>query len=55
MRRGPHDEDLVAIDVLLEGPCIFIRLEPERGSWPFLLRNDSDERIQVCQAVSLSR
>lgn len=39
--------------MLLEGPCIFIRLEPERGSWPFLLRNDSDDRVTVCQAVRI--
>jgi vacuolar protein sorting-associated protein 13A/C len=43
---------LVRADAVLEGPCIFIRLESQKGSWPFLLRNDSDFPITFSQAVS---
>ncbi|GJN91455.1 hypothetical protein Rhopal_004478-T1 [Rhodotorula paludigena] len=44
------NERLVRVDAVLEGPCIFIRLDPEKGQWPFLLRNDSDYPIEFWQA-----
>ncbi|BGP21450.1 Vacuolar protein sorting-associated protein 13 [Rhodotorula toruloides] len=44
------DERLARIDAVLEGPCIFVRLDPEQGAWPFLLRNDSDYPIEFWQA-----
>ncbi|KAL7343935.1 hypothetical protein BJY59DRAFT_711306 [Rhodotorula toruloides] len=44
------DERLARIDAVLEGPCIFVRLDPEQGAWPFLLRNDSDYPIDFWQA-----
>lgn len=48
---GSSDESLVLTDAMLEGPCIFIRLELETGTWPFLLRNDRDSTVTFCQAV----
>ncbi|GAA5969299.1 hypothetical protein JCM11641_007543 [Rhodosporidiobolus odoratus] len=45
-------ERLARVDAVLEGPCFFIRIDPETGSWPFLLRNDSDYAIEVEQAES---
>ncbi|GAA6061937.1 hypothetical protein JCM10212_001505 [Sporobolomyces blumeae] len=47
---GNRGERLARIDAVLEGPCIFVRIDPETGSWPFLLRNDSDYPIDFCQA-----
>jgi len=43
-------EQLARVDAVLEGPCIFIRVDPEHGSWPFLLRNDSHYPIEYWQA-----
>jgi hypothetical protein len=48
---GKNEERLARIDAVLEGPCIFIRIDPEQGAWPFLLRNDSDFLIEFEQAV----
>ncbi|GAA5849449.1 hypothetical protein JCM5353_001982 [Sporobolomyces roseus] len=47
---GSGGERLARVDAVLEGPCIFIRIDPETGSWPFLLRNDSDYPIEFYQA-----
>ncbi|GAA5859573.1 hypothetical protein JCM8547_006147 [Rhodosporidiobolus lusitaniae] len=44
------EERLARIDAVLEGPCIFIRIDPENVAWPFLLRNDSDYLIEFEQA-----
>ncbi|GAA5925213.1 hypothetical protein JCM10213_008734 [Rhodosporidiobolus nylandii] len=44
------EERLARVDAVLEGPCIFIRIDPEQGAWPFLLRNDSDYPIAFEQA-----
>lgn len=52
VQKTPEEERLVKIDAVLEGPTIFIRLDPEDGAWPFLLRNDSDYPITFSQAVS---
>lgn len=49
---GSGGERLARVDAVLEGPCVFIRVDPETGSWPFLLRNDSDYPIEFYQAVS---
>ncbi|GAA5878824.1 hypothetical protein JCM1840_000727, partial [Sporobolomyces johnsonii] len=45
-----EEERLARVDAVLEGPCIFIRIDPETGAWPFLLRNDSDYPIEFSQA-----
>ncbi|ORY90221.1 hypothetical protein BCR35DRAFT_261800 [Leucosporidium creatinivorum] len=52
VQESADQERLVKIDAVLEGPTIFIRLDPEDGAWPFLLRNDSDYPITFSQAVS---
>ncbi|GAA6006460.1 hypothetical protein JCM10207_004941 [Rhodosporidiobolus poonsookiae] len=44
------DEQLARVDAVLEGPCIFIRIDHEQSAWPFLLRNDSDYPIEFEQA-----
>ncbi|GAA5898641.1 hypothetical protein JCM6882_000886 [Rhodosporidiobolus microsporus] len=44
------EERLARIDAVLEGPCIFVRIDPEQGAWPFLLRNDSEYPIEFVQA-----
>ncbi|KAK4052926.1 Vacuolar protein sorting-associated protein 13 [Microbotryomycetes sp. JL221] len=44
-----EEERLVRVDAVLEGPTIFVRLDEEKGSWPFLLRNDSDYPITFSQ------
>lgn len=49
---GAGGERLARVDAVLEGPCIFIRIDPETGAWPFLLRNDSDYPIEFYQCVS---
>ncbi|GAA5995177.1 hypothetical protein JCM5350_001861 [Sporobolomyces pararoseus] len=49
---GSGGERLARVDAVLEGPCIFIRIDPETGSWPFLLRNDSDYPIEFYQCES---
>ncbi|GAA5827080.1 hypothetical protein JCM11251_002234 [Rhodosporidiobolus azoricus] len=46
------EERLARVDAVLEGPCIFVRVDPEQGAWPFLLRNDSDYPIELEQAES---
>ncbi|BGP36549.1 Vacuolar protein sorting-associated protein 13 [Rhodotorula kratochvilovae] len=43
-------EQLARVDAVLEGPCIFIRVDLESGAWPFLLRNDSHYPIEFWQA-----
>ncbi|GAA5952650.1 hypothetical protein JCM21900_006060 [Sporobolomyces salmonicolor] len=45
-----EEERLARVDAVLEGPCIFIRIDPETGAWPFLLRNDGDYPIEFWQA-----
>lgn len=52
VKETNEEESLIRTDTMLEGPCLFIRLEKEKGSWPFLLRNDSDFPITFSQAVS---
>lgn len=44
------EERLARVDALLDGPSIFIRIDPETGAWPFLLRNDSSHAIEFWQA-----
>ncbi|GAA6031882.1 hypothetical protein JCM8097_003317 [Rhodosporidiobolus ruineniae] len=44
------EERLARVDAVLEGPCIFVRIDPEQGAWPFLLRNDTDYPIEIEQA-----
>ncbi|KWU46731.1 hypothetical protein RHOSPDRAFT_14825 [Rhodotorula sp. JG-1b] len=44
------EERLARVDALLDGPSIFIRIDPETGAWPFLLRNDSSQAIEFWQA-----
>ncbi|SCV68005.1 BQ2448_126 [Microbotryum intermedium] len=51
VQRQDDEELLVRVDAMLEGPCIFIKLEPESKGWPFLFRNDSDYPITLCQAL----
>lgn len=52
LHEAGGDEQLARVDAVLEGPCIFIRVDPEHGSWPFLLRNDSHYPIEYWQAES---
>lgn len=49
--RAGHQQQLIKVEVLLEGPTIFISLEHEKGPWPFVLRNESDYTITFMQAV----
>ncbi|MCO5590230.1 hypothetical protein L7F22_044199 [Adiantum nelumboides] len=49
--RAGHQQHLIKVDVLLEGPTIFISLEHEKGPWPFMLRNESDYTITFMQAI----
>ncbi|KDE03795.1 hypothetical protein MVLG_05736 [Microbotryum lychnidis-dioicae p1A1 Lamole] len=51
VQRQDEEELLVRVDAMLEGPCIFIKLEPETKGWPFLFRNDSDYPVTLCQAL----
>lgn len=48
-RAGQHQQ-LVKVDVLPEGPTVFITLSYEKGPWPFMLRNESDHTITFMQA-----
>ncbi|KAK4050444.1 Vacuolar protein sorting-associated protein 13 [Microbotryomycetes sp. JL201] len=43
------EERLMRVDAVLEGPTIFVRLDEEKGSWPILLRNDSDFPVTFSQ------
>lgn len=49
--RAGHQQHLIKVEVLLEGPTIFISLEHEKGPWPFMLRNESDYTITFMQAI----
>lgn len=52
LRHASDQEDrLIEMDAILEGACIFVRLEPTRGQWPFLIRNESDYVVQLWQKV----
>jgi vacuolar protein sorting-associated protein 13A/C len=51
IRRVEADEALLQVNVMLAGPCIFIKLATHTGKWPYLLRNDSDYQMEVSQAV----
>lgn len=54
MKSNGEEETLVRTETMLEGPCLFIKLEKET-SWPCLLRNDSDYPITFSQVVSTIR
>lgn len=54
MQRNDREESLIQVSVMLEGPCVFVRLAAHHGAWPYLLRNDSDHTMLVSQAVSCS-
>ncbi|KAJ1923434.1 Vacuolar protein sorting-associated protein 13, partial [Tieghemiomyces parasiticus] len=40
---------LVRVDVLLEGPCVFIMLSQVTGEWPFRIENASDVEVLLYQ------
>lgn len=48
-RAGEH-QHLIKVDVLLEGPTIFISLRLEDGPWPAVMRNESDYTVVFAQA-----
>ncbi len=50
VHNGEHDESLVKVEGLLQGPTIFVRLEQAKGNWPFLLRNDTEFPITFWQS-----
>lgn len=54
MKNSGEEETLIRTETMLEGPCLFIKLEKET-SWPCLLRNDSDYPITFSQVVSTIR
>ncbi|UZJ53507.1 hypothetical protein CBS101457_002827 [Exobasidium rhododendri] len=49
-----HQQHLIKVEVVLEGPTIFINLGEEAGTWPFMLRNESDYTITFMQAIEKS-
>ncbi|PWN25799.1 DUF1162-domain-containing protein [Jaminaea rosea] len=53
-KAGQHQQ-LVKVEVLPEGPTVFITLSYEKGPWPFMLRNESDFTITFMQATDRSQ
>lgn len=49
-----HHQQLVKVEVLPEGPTVFITLSYEQGPWPFMLRNESDHTVTFTQAAERS-
>ncbi len=49
--KAGHHQHLIKVDILLEGPTIFISLSQEKGPWPFMLRNESDYTVTFAQAM----
>lgn len=46
-KTGSEEEDLIKIEVLLDGAGLFIILSREEGRWPISIENNSDQDI-VC-------
>lgn len=46
-----HHQQLIKVEVLPEGPTVFVTLTHEKGPWPFMLRNESDYTITFMQST----
>jgi len=47
-------QSLCLVDVQVSGPAIFIRILDAEGRWPFVLRNETKQRVTFTQTSSLS-
>lgn len=47
----PHRE-LVRVEVIIEGPIIFVQFSKETEPWPFRIQNETDMELDFCQTVS---
>lgn len=47
-------QSLCLVDVQVSGPAIFIRILDAKGRWPFVLRNETKQRVTFTQTSSLS-
>lgn len=48
-RMGSAELDLFRIEVMIEGPTIFVFLHREEGRWPFRIDNFSNVNVSVYQ------
>lgn len=46
--------ELIRVEVLINGPSIFIQLSKETDPWPFRIQNNTDAEIEFCQTVGLA-
>lgn len=46
-------KELVRVEVVIEGPVIFIQFSKETEPWPFRIQNETDTEIAFCQSVSV--
>ncbi|CAO1616705.1 unnamed protein product [Parajaminaea phylloscopi] len=49
--RQGHHQQLIKVEVLPEGPTVFVTLSYEKGPWPFMLRNESDYTVTFLQST----
>ncbi|WFD18280.1 Vacuolar protein sorting-associated protein 13 [Malassezia caprae] len=55
--RVEHEDrpqSLCLVDVQVSGPAIFIRILDAKGRWPFVLRNETKQRVTFAQTSSLT-
>jgi vacuolar protein sorting-associated protein 13A/C len=50
---GQSKLQLVRVEVIIEGPSIFVHLSEETDPWPFKIQNETDEEFLFCQTVRL--
>lgn len=54
--RAPGDTNSIHIiraDVQIDGSTIFISLFSAKEGWPFIIENESDHSIKLCQKVGV--
>lgn len=48
---GQSKSQLVRIEIIIEGPALFVHLSEETDPWPFKIQNETDEDFQFGQTV----
>lgn len=52
IQKQGHSQELFKVEIRQERATIFVKIERENKSWPFTLRNESDQELIFFQAVS---
>ncbi|KAJ3227354.1 hypothetical protein HK099_002420 [Clydaea vesicula] len=49
---GSEEEDLLNVEIVLEGAAIFLIVSRNEGHWPFLIENSSEQDVVIWQSGS---